>query len=262
MGTRVRVTAANLSSGNAQKYDSGEGIRILQGIHADVTLVQEMNYLTSSSTDFDSFVGDVCGMGCAYVRGPGTQAIPNGIVSRYPIVASGSITDALVQNRDFVWARIDVPGPTDLWAVSVHLLTTSPDDRGAEATALLTSLGQMIPASDYVVVGGDFNTKARDELAIMNLDPMFAVAAPYPADQNANDFTSAPRTRPYDWVLADDDLAAREIPVVIGATAFAHGAVIDTRVYVPLSEIAPALQGDSGAVGMQHMAVVKDFALE
>ena len=42
-----------------------------------------------------------------------------------PILDSGSWDDTLSPNRDFAWARIDVPGPHDLWAVSLHLLTSS-----------------------------------------------------------------------------------------------------------------------------------------
>jgi hypothetical protein len=34
--------------------------------------------------------------------------------------------------------------------------------------------------------------------------------------------------------------------------------VLDTRVYTPLAEVAPAMTGDSAAANMQHMAVVKD----
>jgi hypothetical protein len=49
--------------------------------------------------------------------------------------------------------------------------------------------------------------------------------------------------------------------VVIGAASFAPGLVFDSRVYTPLSDVAPVVVGDSGASGMQHMAVIRDFAL-
>lgn len=84
----------------------------------------------------------------------------------------------------------------------------------------------------------------------------------YSADQNGNIMTNAPRNEPYDWVLADVELSVRQMPVQIGASAYAAGAVIDTRVYTPLAEIAPAELGDSDAPSMQHMAVVKDFQIE
>jgi len=37
--------------------------------------------------------------------------------------------------------------------------------------------------------------------------------------------------------------------------------VAETRVYDPIEEIAPATADDSGAPDMQHMAVVRDFAI-
>lgn len=36
--------AANLTSGSGQTYDPGHGIRILEGVHGDVMLMQEMNF--------------------------------------------------------------------------------------------------------------------------------------------------------------------------------------------------------------------------
>lgn len=259
----VRIVAANLTSGNNQKWDLGHGIRILQGVHGDVLLVQEMNYLSSSATDLRSFADQVCGTECDYVRGPtATSGIPNGIVSRFPMIASGSIVDPYTTNRTFVWARIDVPGPLDLYAFSVHLLTSGALNRNNEAIALNTAIASMVPANDLLVVGGDFNTDTRDEAALMTLSSNFVTSAPYPIDQAANDHTNGPRTKPYDWVLVDSDLDALSIPVQIGSNLFPDGLVVDTRVYTPLSDLSPALMTDSGATNMQHMAVVRDFATE
>jgi hypothetical protein len=49
--------------------------------------------------------------------------------------------------------------------------------------------------------------------------------------------------------------------VLIGPSSFADGAVVDTRVFDPISDLAPALATDSGAPSMQHMAVVRDVVL-
>jgi len=49
--------------------------------------------------------------------------------------------------------------------------------------------------------------------------------------------------------------------VTIGAASFLNGLVVDTRIYTPIADLAPALTGDSGAPSMQHMAVVRDFTL-
>ena len=51
------------------------------------------------------------------------------------------------------------------------------------------------------------------------------------------------------------------VPVVIGANAFTNGLVFDSRVYSPLSAVPPVLATDSGATGMQHMGVLKDFMI-
>ena len=82
---------------------------------------------------------------------------------------------------------------------------------------------------------------------------------PFPVDQDGNDRTNEPRSQPYDWVLADADLDALEVPARIGDQEFPAGLVFDSRVFTPLSDVAPAEVGDSGAPNMQHMAVVRDF---
>ena len=223
-------------------------------------MMQEVNDGDDSATAIRSLVDAVCGTGCAYVRGTGQ--IPNAIVSRYPILDSGEWIDTSVSNRDFVWARIDVPGPNDLWVVSVHLLTTSATNRNTEAGNLVALLNGAVPAGSLVAVGGDFNTDTRTESCVGTFGAYFSTAAPYPADANGNSNTSAPRTRPYDWVLPTPELRALETPVVIDADQFTGGLVVDTRVYTPIGDLAPALATDSGATGMQHMAVVRDFMLQ
>jgi endonuclease/exonuclease/phosphatase family metal-dependent hydrolase len=259
-GTRVRVVAANLTSGNQQSYDPGEGIRILQGVRADVILLQEMNYGAQTEDDMRSLVDQICGEDCYYVRGTGQ--IPNAVVSRYSILDGGSWLDPKANNRDFAWARLDVPGAIDLWAVSVHLLTSSPAERDAEAAVLVQRFDELIPALDHLVLGGDFNTNVRDEPALTTLSARLSVAAPYPVDNDGNGNTSGARTKPYDWVLPSPGLRAIEVPVRIGDSQFDTGLVVDTRVYSPLDELSPAKDADSGATNMQHMAVVRDFLLE
>jgi endonuclease/exonuclease/phosphatase family metal-dependent hydrolase len=258
---RVRVVAANLTSGNHQSYDLGHGVRILQGLDADVILLQEMNYGDNSLSAMGTFVDDVCAGRCNYARGPEAE-IPNGVLSRLPILECGSWVDPEVGNRNFVWTRLDVPGDADLWAISVHLLSSSSTNRTLEATALLSRIAAAIDPSDMVVLGGDLNTNTRTEQAVTTLAAVFETSGPHPADQNGNAMTNAPRNEPYDWVLADAELSVRQIPVQLGASVYAAGAVIDTRVYTPLAEIAPAELGDSDAPSMQHMAVVKDFQLD
>ncbi|GMU01118.1 hypothetical protein KH5H1_52380 [Corallococcus caeni] len=257
---RLRLMAANISSGTGQDYNPGHGIRIFQGTDADVVMIQEFNYGTDSAADIRSFVDTAFGTGFSYYREGGAQ-IPNGIISRYPIIAAGEWDDTQVSNRDFAWARIDIPGPKDLWAISVHLLTTSSSIRNTEATNLVKFINANVPASDYLVIGGDFNTGSRSEATFSTFSSVVSTASPYPADRNGNTNTNASRGSPYDHVLVDSDLRAYQTAVVIGSSSFAGGLVADTRVYSPISEISPALSGDSGASGMQHMGVIKDFLI-
>lgn len=257
---RVRVMAANISSGNYQSYDPGHGTRIFQGTDPDIVLIQEFNYGDNSATAIRGWVDGTFGSSFAYYREGGAQ-IPNGVISRYPILASGEWDDTRVSNRDFAWARIDVPGPVDLWAISVHLLTSSSTERNLEAQQLVAKIDTLVPDGDYVVVAGDLNTSSRSESAISTLSQVVTTSGPHPVDENNNGNTNASRAKPYDWVLASPNLNVKRVATVIGASTYANGLVVDTRVYSPLSELSPALSGDSGATNMQHMAVIKDFAL-
>ncbi|CAM2802384.1 endonuclease/exonuclease/phosphatase family protein [Rariglobus hedericola] len=257
---RIRIVAANLTSGNAQSYDAGHGGRILQGLQPDVVLVQEFNYLNHTTADLRAWVDANFGASFSYMREPNAGQIPNGVVSRYPILASGKWEDSNVSNRDFAWARIDIPGDRDLWVISVHLLTTSASNRNAEASQILNYItAQGIPAADYVVLGGDFNTVSNTEACIDTLSSYFVTSGSWPVDQAGNGGTNRNRDKPYDRVLADTDLNARKVPVVLGSQSFPNGLVFDSRVYSPLP--SPVLESDSAATNMQHMAVVRDFMI-
>jgi endonuclease/exonuclease/phosphatase family metal-dependent hydrolase len=257
---RLRLMAANLTSGTAQSYTPGEGARILQGTHPDVVMLQEFNYGGNTAAEIRSFIDTAFGTSFSYFREAGAQ-IPNGVVSRYPILAAGEWDDPRVTNRDFAWARIDIPGPVDLWAISVHLLTTSTTERNLEAQSLVSFIQANVPAGDYVAIGGDYNTSSRTEACITTLSQVVTTAGPYPADRNGNSFTNAARAKPYDWMLVSSGLQALKTATDLGASSFANGLVADTRVYSPIAELSPALTGDSGATNMQHMGVVRDFGV-
>jgi endonuclease/exonuclease/phosphatase family metal-dependent hydrolase len=257
---RVRLMAANTSSGNYQSYDPGHGLRIFQGTKPDVVMIQEFSYGDNSASAIRGFVDTAFGTTFHYYREGGAQ-IPNGVISRWPIIAAGEWDDPYVANRDFAWARIDVPGPKDLWVVSVHLLTSDATTRNNEATNLVSRIKANIPTGDYLAIGGDFNTGSRTESCFSTFSQVVTTAGPYPADRNGNTNTNAGRTSPYDHVLVDADLRAYQTATVIGASTFSAGLVADTRVYSPISEISPALSTDSGATNMQHQAIIKDFLI-
>jgi endonuclease/exonuclease/phosphatase family metal-dependent hydrolase len=256
--SKLRVVSANLSSGNFSSWELGHGQRIVQGVDPDVVLIQEFNVGSNSNAELQRFAESLVGPQAQYVRGH-QRGIPNGIISRFPIVASGDVAQPSVVNRALTWARIDVPGTVDVYAVSVHLHTRA-GNRATDARALARWISGSVPAAAATIVGGDFNTKSRTEATVTALDAVLDISGPFPADTAGNSNTNAGRNNPYDWVLSDDDLVP--IPTVIGTRTFANGLVIDTRRYPSISDIAPALATDSAAPQMQHMAVVRDFALQ
>lgn len=255
----VRIMAANLTSGVSQSYE-GPGTRIFQGLKPDIVLIQEFNVGTKSDVEIKQYVSDTFGPGYEYYREP-TGNIPNGVISRYPIVAKGQF-DSNAPDRGFAWAKITVPGSHPLYAFSVHLLTASPASREAEATKLLADIKGLVLPDDYVVIGGDFNTDKRTEACLTTLQEVVDVTASHAVDNEGNENTNANRAKPYDWVLASPNLVATQVPTTIGASAFPKGLVFDSRVYKPLSEVTPVQGADSAATAMQHMGVVKDFHLE
>ncbi len=258
--TIIRIVAANLTSGNFQSYEE-PGKRILQGLNPDICLIQEFNVGANADSEIAAFVEEVFGTDFQWYREPGDEQIPNGIISRYPIVDAGEWEDTAVENRDFAWARIDIPGSIDLWAVSVHFLTSNTTDRNTEATTLKNYIESNIPAENYLIIGGDLNTGSRSETAITTLSDIAVTSLPFPADQNGNDNTNRDRDKPYDWLLPNSVLNEISTTLVIGSSAYPDGLVFDSRVYTPLSEVSPVLETDSAADGMQHMAVVRDFLI-
>lgn len=258
---QIRIMAANITSGNGQSYDAGHGTRIFQGLDPDIVLIQEFNYGNNSASEISNYVSSTFGSSFQYYREGGAQ-IPNGIISRYPILSSGEWDDPEVSNRDFAWAQIDIPGTPHLWAISVHLLTANAGVRNTEAVALKNFiLSKNIPSSDYIVLGGDFNTGSRSESAFGTLSSLFKTSSPHPKDQQGKEGTNATRSKPYDGVYLSHNLVPLQVPTVVGTASFTSGLVFDSRVFSPLSAASPVQSGDSGSSNMQHMAVIKDVAV-
>src|SRR5687768_17330860 len=65
---RVRLMAANITSGTGQNYNPGHGIRIFQGTDPDVTMIQEFNYGANTAADLRSFVDQAFGTTFSYCR--------------------------------------------------------------------------------------------------------------------------------------------------------------------------------------------------
>lgn len=268
----VRLVAANLTSGSGQSYDPGDGIRILQSLRGDVILVQEFNYGAGGDADYREMTDRICGPECQWVVGNGS--IPNGVVSRWPIVEHGAWDDPNIGNRDLDWARIDLPGARDLVAVSVHLHTDPAGDQVQAAQVVAAGVRAhraANPGCCWYAVGGDFNGPAAvsaQGFGESEGEDVFFVAPPHPVGQDGNPNTNRNRNSPYDWVLPDTDLHAFQVPVVFLADdggaplSYPAGLVFDTRDFTQAqldTYFPPAQTGDSAASGMQHMAVVKDF---
>ncbi|MBR4984530.1 MAG: endonuclease/exonuclease/phosphatase family protein [Proteobacteria bacterium] len=270
---RLRVMAANITSGNYQAYSPGHGTRIFQAVKPDVVLIQEFNY-NNTNDSRDALVGYVSStFGPEYQFTRGRGSIPNGVISRYPIIESGYWASNVISNRDWDWAVIDLPGPRELLVVSVHLST---DKNAKEMPVLIDHIQEKLSTdakngqSYFVMIGGDFNTSSRSPV-VQHMSDVFTTAAPYPVDQKDNDGTNANRGKPYDYLLCSPDWCKYEIPVEIGThtgnSAYKNGHVFDSRVYyktkvgngTELDYVPPVESNDSGATNMQHMAVIRDF---
>jgi hypothetical protein len=257
----IRVMAANLN-GNAQSYQPF-ALRILKGLAPDVVAINEFNYGNNSAADLRFMVTNTLGIGFHHHREAGS-GIPNGILSRWPIVAAGEWDDPTLTDRDFAWARIDVPGPDDLYVVSVHLKASggSESQRQQQAVQLRTRVTSDFPSNALVVVAGDFNLQSRNVASEPALGVFggFLRDVPIPTDQQGDPDTNNGRSRPYDVILQSPTLTPKVVPVRIGSQSFPNGLVFDSRVYNPLADVAPVLRTDSGEA--QHMAVLKDYRLD
>jgi len=258
----LRVMAANLN-GNSQKYEPF-ALRIFQGLKPDVVAIQEFNYTSTNGVDANNpaaireMVDIAFGTNFTYFRESSSFQIPNGIISRYPIVTNASWPDVVQSqpNRGYAWAQIDLPGTNDLYIVSVHLLTSG--DRAAETANLKAMMQTNFPPNAWIVVAGDFNASPRTEASVANFNG-YLTDFPIPVDQSGNSSTSANRNTPHDYVLPSLTLTNFETPTVLPSQSFPNGLVFDSRVYNPLSDVAPVQQADSGLA--QHMAVMKDFLI-
>ncbi len=263
----VRIMAANLN-GNTQSYQPF-ALRIFQGTLPDVVAIQEFNYTstnhlgTNTPAAFREMIDTAFGTSFVYYREPYTANgnIPNGIISRWPITASGSWNDTVQTqpNRGFAWAQIQLPGTNPLYIVSVHLLTSSAANRSSEATNLKNLIQANFPPNAWIVVAGDFNTGSRTESTTMQTFASYLNDFPVPVDNNGNSNTSANRNNPHDYVLVSSSLTNFETATVFPSHSFPNGLVFDSTVYTPLSDVSPVQFSDS--TNAQHMAVMKDFSL-
>ena len=261
----LRVVAANLTSDNQQTYSpdngnhsnpEGAGARILKALKPDVVLIQEFN----TTVPMRQWINKTLGEDFDFMTEKGMQ-IPNGIISRFPIIESGSWDDPVLNNREFAWAHLRLPEKRDLWVVSVHLHSKGESSRATQSAALARFIKEHVPKDAMLIIGGDLNTRTTGESCFKELATVVVIPEKPPADQNGDITTNRPRNRPYDWVLASRLLDKFAVPVKLAGREFPHGLVFDSRVFEPLENVAPVRKTDSGLPMMQHMAVVRDFLL-
>lgn len=261
----LRAVAANLTSDNRQSYSpdngnhsnpEGAGARILKALKPDIVMIQEFN----TSIPVRQWVNQTLGEDFQFVQEKGMQ-IPNGILSRFPIVSSGSWDDPVLNNREFAWAQVRLPEKKDVWVISLHLHSKGAASRNTQAVALAGFITKNVPNDALVLIGGDFNSRTTDEPCFKSLAGVVEIPKNPPADGLGNIATNAPRNRPYDWVLANPALDKFQKPVKLAGQDFAHGLVFDSRVFESLDKVGPVQKTDSGVPNMQHMAVVRDFEI-
>ncbi|MGD9874294.1 MAG: hypothetical protein AB7T27_08475 [Kiritimatiellia bacterium] len=253
----LTIMAANISDGASQAYDAA-GIRTFQGLKPDVVCIQEFNY----SSGLRTLVDTAFSTGHYYYCEGGSEQIPNGIISKYPIISSGEWEDTYVSNRDFAWAIIDIPGTQDLYVVSLHILTSSSTDRNNEATLLRSYITNNWPANILLAIAGDFNTVNRSEVCLTTLSSL-VTDDKQPRDQNGDMDTEAalPRDYDYDYVLPSTLLNAKHTTTIVSGVSFPYGIVFDPRLSAWGSSLpSPVLSTDADT--MQHLAVMKTFQLE
>ena len=180
---RVRVDSGQSSRvERSQSYEDRRNPTSFRGLTPDIVVIQEFNYQGGDPSRLSSIPRSV--RISTSTSSHERAGFPNGVVSRYPIIKGGTWNDPNVPDRSFVYAQIDVPGPIDLWAVSLHLLTTGATQRDTEAKELVTYIQGTVPAGDYLIVGGDLNTDTADETALTDLAASVVTKFTFPLRSN------------------------------------------------------------------------------
>ena len=268
----IKVMTANLNSGVPPSSDwyRDASKNIFKGLEPDIVLIQEFN--VDSGTTRSEFIADVFDWGDPYYyyyepEIGGTWAMPNGVISRWPILSSGQWNDSQLTNRSFVWAVIDIPGDIDLQVVSIHLKSGSGIDdrqtREAEASQIKNYVIANFDDNKYIIVGGDLNLQYDGE-------PPFSTFLSYldadnhrPRDRtdDTNTNSTTPRSKPYDWIMPNALLDNQHTTIHIGSEsqAFPDGIVFDSEIFTSLATVPPIEFDDSRQSGCTHMAVMKAF---
>jgi endonuclease/exonuclease/phosphatase family metal-dependent hydrolase len=256
------IMAANLSeqTGECETIYGGPATRMFQGLKPDIVGIQEWN--VTNAGGHRAYVNAAFGTNFSfYVEPSYSCAMPNGIISRWPILQSGYWWDSEVGNRNFAWAVVDIPGDTDLRVVSVHFKagSTATDilKRENQARALTNYLAQ-VPTNQYIVLAGDLNIWSASEAGYTILRDRLNDDSK-PTDRFGNRNTNIPQNRRYDYVLPDARLQLAHRTLSVDGQNFPHGLVFESSQWSPPP--APILSGDAKAPNIQHLPVMKAYTL-
>jgi len=251
------LATANLTSSGQLYREAGQ--RILTASAADIVAIQE--WKVTNSGGHRAFVDHVFGSNYFYVVE--SNSLPNGVISKWPIIAWGLWIDIYAFGRNHLWATIDLPGSRNLHVVSVHLdFSGGEGTRQYETLQLLNQLDAAgFPTNDYLAVCGDLNIQSYTEAAMQLLADELSDER-RPADQNGVRETNQSRTRFYDAVLPSSLLNELHLPLYFNGHLFSEGIVFDTRTWTNALPPEPAQLLDSNDGGMAHMLVMKLFAID
>jgi len=258
------VMSANLTAGTnivdgTFAYDES-AMRIIKRLRPDVLAIQEWKITNAS---YRAFVDEILGPEYEFYLEPEGDAnpIPNGVISRWPIVASNEWSDTYVGARDYVHAKINLPGPADLNVVSVHFKAGAPDaatrlNEARELTNYIATAGFL--STDFLVIAGDLNVTGRTETTFRVITQI-VTDAHSPADQNGNLNSNLGRGSPYDHVLPNNLLDAQYLGLNVAGFNYTNGMIFDSEQFS--DHLLPALVKDSYTTNRTHLAVMKLFNL-
>lgn len=254
--TTITVCASNLTE-DSQIYE-GSSTRILQTLLPDIILMNEFNIDSRMSlpSKITSWVHSTFGVDYYWMREQlnEDESIPNGIISKYPILVSGQLRDDQAE-RDHVFAQIKV-NQTKLWVFSVHL-PTNQNKRKRITNELMGKIFSIVPLAEHsnIILGGDFNATSENDVAIEKIREKFKVDS-LPVDYHERPHTNRNRNKPYDWVLTT---GLNDVPYKFLDKEFTHGFVYDTRIFTEDNMKDYALWRKDDSDNHQHMAVVRSF---
>ena len=276
----LRLLTSNLTSGNTQSYKE-PGINILKALNADIIMIQEFN----AEGGVENFVKNTFGEEFYFFRGTPTRNgdIPNGIISRYPIINSGEWNDPRVKDRKIDWSIIDMSQnlTKNIFIVSVHLKAKEGSSQITAANIISEKIYNHRlenPNKFYYIVGGDFNGDAslcrknkRDTcngFKTYNREDIFYTELPDPYSQyQHNTTTNRTKSKQLDFILVDHNLKDKQFSTNYcddddNCLNYPNGLVFRSNDYSQKEldkYFVPVKRTDSEATQMQHMGVVKDF---